>query len=77
MFNILKMTCGPLEEAYVEEFENKYPQGSREFQLFERFTKLELAGLLIEYGFLSEICTMIGMVDFKQNGSELNQLSME
>ena len=48
------MTCGPLEEAYVEEFENKYPQGSREFQLFERFTKLELAGLLIEYGFLSE-----------------------
>jgi Domain of unknown function (DUF4760) len=39
----------------IEEFENKYPQGSREFQLFERFTsKFELAGLLIEYGFLSE-----------------------
>ena len=39
----------------IEEFENKYPQGSREFQLFERFTsKFELAGLLIEYGFLDE-----------------------
>lgn len=39
----------------IEEFENKYPQGSRDFQLFERFTsKFELAGLLIEYGFLSE-----------------------
>ena len=39
----------------IEEFENKYPQGSREFQLFERFTsKFELAGLLIEYGFLPE-----------------------
>jgi len=22
----------------IEEFKNKYPQGSREFQLFERFT---------------------------------------
>lgn len=39
----------------IEEFENKYPQGSREFQLFERFTsKFELAGLLTEYGFLPE-----------------------
>lgn len=39
----------------IEEFENKYPQGSREFQLFERFTsKFELAGLLIENGFLDE-----------------------
>jgi hypothetical protein len=39
----------------IEEFENKYPQGSREFQLFERFTsKFELAGLLIEYGLLDE-----------------------
>jgi hypothetical protein len=39
----------------IEEFENKYPQGSREFQLFERFTsKFELAGLLIEYGRLDE-----------------------
>lgn len=39
----------------IQEFENKYPQGSREFQLFERFTsKFEFAGLLIKYGFLSE-----------------------
>lgn len=39
----------------IEEFENKYPRGSKEFQLFERFTsKFELAGLLIEHGFLDE-----------------------
>jgi Domain of unknown function (DUF4760) len=39
----------------IEEFEDKYPQGSREFQLFERFTsKFELAGLLIEHGILDE-----------------------
>jgi Domain of unknown function (DUF4760) len=39
----------------IDEFENKFPQGSKEFQLFERFTsKFELAGLLIEYGFLDE-----------------------
>jgi hypothetical protein len=39
----------------IEEIENKYPQGSREFQLFERFTsKFELAGLLIEYRLLDE-----------------------
>lgn len=39
----------------IQEFENKYPHGSREFQLFERFTsKFELAGLLIKYGFLNE-----------------------
>jgi uncharacterized protein DUF4760 len=38
-----------------EEFRNKYPQGSKGAQLFERFTsKLELAGTLIEYGFLNE-----------------------
>src|SRR6188472_1045004 len=38
-----------------EEFRNKYPQGSRGAQLFERFTsKFELAGILIEYGFLDE-----------------------
>jgi hypothetical protein len=39
-----------------EEFRNKFPQGSRGgSQLFERFTsKLELAGILIEYGFLNE-----------------------
>src|SRR5918997_1261255 len=38
-----------------EEFRNKYPQGSKGAQLFERFTsKFELAGILIEYGFLDE-----------------------
>ena len=36
-----------------EEFRNKYPQGSKGAQLFERFTsKLELAGTLIEYAIL-------------------------
>jgi hypothetical protein len=39
----------------IQEFKDKYPQGSRDFQLFERFTsKFELAGLLIKYGFLNE-----------------------
>ena len=39
----------------IQEFKDKYPQGSREFQLLERFTsKFELAGLLIKYGFLNE-----------------------
>jgi hypothetical protein len=39
----------------IDEFESKFPQGGKEFQLFERFTsKFELAGLLIEYGFLDE-----------------------
>lgn len=38
-----------------EEFRNKHPQGSKGAQLFERFTsKFELAGILIEYGFLDE-----------------------
>jgi hypothetical protein len=39
----------------LEEFRNRYPQGSKEAQMFERFTsKFELAGVLIEYGFLNE-----------------------
>lgn len=43
------------EVTSFEEFRNKYPQGSKGAQLFERFTsKFELAGLLIEYGFLDE-----------------------
>src|SRR5215218_6449693 len=43
------------EAASFEEFRNKYPQGSKGAQLFERFTsKFELAGILIEYGFLDE-----------------------
>jgi hypothetical protein len=38
-----------------EEFRNKYPQGSKGAQLFERFTsKFEPAGILVEYGFLDE-----------------------
>ncbi len=43
------------EITTYEEFRNKYPQGSKGAQLFERFTsKFELAGILIEYGFLDE-----------------------
>jgi hypothetical protein len=43
------------EITTFEEFRNKYPQGSKGAQLFERFTsKFELAGILIEYGFLDE-----------------------
>ena len=43
------------EPTTFEEFRNKYPQGSNGAQLFERFTsKFELAGILIEYGFLDE-----------------------
>lgn len=43
------------ETINFEEFRNKYPQGSKGAQLFERFTsKFELAGILIEYGFLDE-----------------------
>ena len=43
------------ETITFEEFRNKYPQGSKGAQLFERFTsKFELAGILIEYGFLDE-----------------------
>jgi hypothetical protein len=43
------------EITTFEEFRNKYPQGSKGAQMFERFTsKFELAGVLIEYGFLDE-----------------------
>ena len=43
------------ETTTFEEFRNKYPQGSKGAQLFERFTsKFELAAILIEYGFLNE-----------------------
>src|ERR687886_1658258 len=43
------------ETTKYEEFRDKYPQGSKGAQLFERFTsKFELAGVLIEYGFLNE-----------------------
>ena len=43
------------EVTSFEEFRNRYPQGSKGAQLFERFTsKFELAGILIEYRFLDE-----------------------
>jgi hypothetical protein len=43
------------EVTSFEEFRNKYSQGSKGAQLFERFTsKFELAGILIEYGFLDK-----------------------
>ena len=43
------------ETKNYEEFRDKYPQGSKGAQLFERFTsKFELAGVLIEYGFLDD-----------------------
>src|SRR5919197_395521 len=43
------------ETTNYEEFRDKYPQGSKGAQLFERFTsKFELAGILIEYGSLDE-----------------------
>lgn len=43
------------EVTSFEEFRNKYPQGTKGAQLFERFTsKFELAGILIEYRFLNE-----------------------
>ena len=43
------------ETTNYEEFRDKYPQGSKGAQLFERFTsKFELAGILIEYGFLDD-----------------------
>jgi hypothetical protein len=45
---------GSFHEHTIEEFTSKYAPGSRGHQLFERFTsKFELAGILIEKGFLS------------------------
>ena len=41
------------EVTSFEEFRNKYPQGTKGAQLFERFTsKFELAEILREYEFL-------------------------
>jgi hypothetical protein len=43
------------ETINYEEFRDKYPQGSKGAQLFERFTsKFELAGILIKNGSLDE-----------------------
>ena len=48
------------ETTNYEEFRNKYPQGSKGAQLFERFTsKFELAGILIEYGLLDKLVPKI------------------
>jgi hypothetical protein len=59
-----------------EEFRNKYPQGSKGAQLFERFTsKLELAGTLIEYG-LMKIYISTDMDQHKQNGKVQSQSYM-
>ena len=42
-----------IEVTSFEEFRNKYPQGTKGAQLFERFTsKFELAEILREYEFL-------------------------
>src|ERR671938_1781916 len=41
-------------ESTIEDFMSKYAHGTREYQFFERFTsKFELAGLLVEKGFLN------------------------
>lgn len=45
---------GSFHEHTIEEFTSKYAHGSREYQFFERFTsRFELAGILVEYGFLN------------------------
>lgn len=54
-FQAAEWFWGEFKEKNFEEFRSKYPQGSRGAQLFERFTsRFELAGVLIEYGFLNE-----------------------
>ena len=46
---------GEYKEKSFEEFKSKYPQGSKEYQFFERFTsRFELEGILIEHGLLNE-----------------------
>lgn len=45
---------GEFHERTIEEFISKYAAGSKGHQFFERFTsKFELAGILVENGFLS------------------------
>ena len=57
----------------INEFDSKFPQGSKEVQLFERFTsKFELAGLLSEYRFLMKIYILIDMAVWRKNGKKLN-----
>lgn len=53
-FSAAEWFWGQFHEKTIEEFTSKYSHGSREYQYFERFTsRFELAGLLIEGGFLS------------------------
>lgn len=53
-FHAAEWFWGDFHEKTIEEFTSKYPQGSREYQFFERFTsKYEFAGILVERGFLS------------------------
>ena len=53
-FQAAEWFWGQFKEGTIEEFINKYPHGSREYQFFERITsKWELAGLLVEKGFLN------------------------
>jgi hypothetical protein len=53
-FQAAEWFWGQFKEGTIEEFINKYPHGSREYQFYERITsKWELAGLLVEKGFLN------------------------
>jgi hypothetical protein len=53
-FQAAEWFWGDFHEKTIEEFTSKYPQGSREYQFFERFTsKFEFAGILVEKGFLN------------------------
>lgn len=53
-FSAAEWFWGQFHEKTIEEFTSKYAHGSREYQYFEKFTsKFELAGLMVEHGFLS------------------------
>lgn len=53
-FQATEWFWGGFHEHTIEEFTSKHAPGSREYQFFERFTsKFELAGILVEKGFLS------------------------
>ncbi len=54
-FQATEWFWGEFQVKTFEEFKNRHPQGSKGAQLFERFTsRFELAGVLVEYGFLNE-----------------------
>ena len=53
-FQAAEWFLGQFHEKTIEEFTSKYAHGTREYQFFERYTsKFELAGLLVEKGFLN------------------------